>query len=59
MFCPYTFWQRIKWWWKVRTLSKEELAEAYRDAARQAEKEAFEEAMERDTSEFLSGRDGE
>jgi len=58
MFCPYTFWQRIKWWWKVRTLRREELAEAYRDAARQAEKEAFEEAMERDTSEFLTGRDG-
>jgi hypothetical protein len=41
MFCPYTFWQRVKWWWKVRTLSREKLAEAYRDAARQAEKRQY------------------
>jgi len=42
-FCPYTFWQRVKWWWKVRTLSKEELAAAYRDAARKAALRAEEE----------------
>jgi len=54
-FCPYTFWQRVKWWWKVRTLGKDELAAEYRDAASRAEARATKEFGNKDDDYMQRG----